>query len=91
MVIIKIALVGVAVAVMLAVAKQERLYARIGIVGSCEQIAPPGGDRTQWWSCSQGVLTGFPSLPADKCGYEATVGDRERWSCAEPLSGPPSF
>jgi hypothetical protein len=91
MILIKIAFVGVAIAVLLAVAKQERVFERVGVVGSCEAIASPDGNKTQWWECSQGVLTGFPTLPADACEYQSTVGKRERWSCSDPLTSIPGF
>ncbi len=91
MILIKIAFVGVAIAVLLAVAKQERFFARVGVVGSCETIASPTGDKAQWWICSQGVLTGFPTLPADECDFQSMSGNRERWSCPDPLTSVPGF
>jgi hypothetical protein len=91
MILIKIAFVGIFVAVLLAVAKQERYFERLGVVGSCSTIASPQGDSVQWWACSQGVLTGFPALPADACEYQVTLGERERWRCTDPLTSVPGF
>jgi hypothetical protein len=88
--VVKIVLAGVIVAAALLVAQHSNVFRRLGVVGSCTTVYSPTGDRAQWWDCKEGVLTGFPSLPADKCSFEVRIGDRERWRCDSPLDSPPS-
>ena len=62
MVLFKIALVGAVVAASLFLLKQQHVFQRAGIIGSCVVVAAPAGESSegQWWSCREGVITGFP-------------------------------
>ncbi len=83
MVLVKIVLVGVFVAVMLGLAKQERWFERAGLVSSCTAVPlpagqPPGGS---WYLCREGVMTGFPALERDNCASRGFVAAKELWHC----------
>lgn len=93
MVLFKIALVGAALAAALVLLKQQHVFQKVGVVGSCQVIgAPAGGSRDgQWWSCSEGALTGFPSLARDSCDREFATGSREVWYCPAPLERAPGY
>lgn len=94
MVLFKIALVGAALAAALVLLKQQHVFQRAGIIGSCEVVAAPAGESEQggqWWSCSEGALTGFPSLTRDSCTRQLATGGREYWHCPAPLERPPGY
>jgi hypothetical protein len=81
----RIILVAALIVAVLAVAKQNRWFERVGIVGTCSQLTPPRGDEAQWWTCKQGVLTGYPSLRRDSCDPRGTAAGRQVWRCPTPL------
>lgn len=81
---VRIVVVAALVAVLLAVARQERLFQRAGIVGSCQVVASPVGDSAVWRACREGWLTGSPSLLGDSCTYELRAGGYEYWRCPAP-------
>lgn len=85
----KLILAAVAIVVTLAVAKQEGWFHRAGIVGSCENITAPFGDTGEWWSCTEGFLTGFPRLERDSCEFRGAFVGEEVWRCAIPLKDKP--
>jgi hypothetical protein len=86
MVLIKIAMVGIAIAAMLVVAQDQRWFERSGIVGRCNATAATGVKSNDfWYACQQGILNGFPNLPADECSREGIVAHQEVWRCSEPL------
>ena len=85
----KLILVAVGIVVALAVAKEERWFDRAGVVGSCEVIVAPFGDTGEWWSCSEGFLTGFPRLERDSCDLRGAFVGEEVWRCAIPLKRTP--
>jgi len=91
MVLIKIALVGVAIVAVLAVSKQQHWFERVGVTGRCTLVAAPGGETGQWWRCRQGVLTGFPTLPEDQCSTEGYARDDQLWRCTTPLTNVPGY
>lgn len=90
MILLKIAMVGVAIAAMLGIAHNQRWFERAGVVGRC--YATPAlhaqSDNT-WYACKQGILTGFPNLKADSCSREGIVADQEIWRCDAPLTSLP--
>lgn len=88
---VKIALVGAFIAVMLGVAKQQHWFQRAGIVGRCQVVSTPFGQTGQWWSCSQGILTGFPTLERDQCDSAGFAGKRQLWRCPEPIDAAPAI
>jgi hypothetical protein len=94
MVLFKIALIGTALAAALFLLKQQHVFQRVGVVGSCTVISAPAGepeDGGQWWSCRQGGLTGFPSLTRDSCESRFFRAGREIWYCPAPLEQPPGY
>ena len=93
MVLLKIALVGVAFAVMLGFAKQQQWFMRAGITSHCTAIAAPlGQNRTHaWYACSQGILTGFPSLERDSCSSAGIVSHQELWDCETRVESAQGF
>ncbi len=93
MILLKIALVGVAIAVMLGVAKQQRWFERAGLVSSCMIVSAPAGQPSEgaWYSCSDGLLTGLPTLEGDSCTSTGIVAGRETWRCPVVLASTPGF
>jgi len=93
MVLFKIALVGAGLAAALFLLKQQQVFQRAGIVGHCTVIGAPAGESQsgQWWSCSEGVLTGFPSLVRDSCDYRFSQVGRQVWYCPAPLERAPGY
>jgi hypothetical protein len=93
MVLFKIALVGALLAAALFLLQQQQVFQRAGVVGHCTVVgAPAGQDVTgQWWSCAEGVLTGFPSLARDSCQYRFSQPDRQVWYCPAPLERAPGY
>jgi hypothetical protein len=94
MVLFKIALVGAALAAALVLLKQQHVFQRAGIIGSCQVIGAPAGSTQrdgQWWSCREGALTGYPSLTRDSCDREFARAGREVWYCPAPLQQAPGY
>jgi hypothetical protein len=69
---------------LLAIAQQERVFHKWGVVGSCATVRSPIGDRGVWYACREGLLTGFPSLLTDNCTYETRAEGYEYWRCPLP-------
>lgn len=90
MVLLKIALVGVAIAAMMGLARDQRWFERAGVVGRCYATPAPRGQQDDtWYACRQGILNGFPNLKADYCSRAEVVAHREIWRCTAPLSSLP--
>jgi hypothetical protein len=88
---LRIILVGAVLIAALVVVKQERVLARIGIVGKCAVTATPAGEKVnegQWWSCDEGALTGFPVLDRKSCESRGFRGRLEIWYCPAPIESP---
>ena len=66
---------------LLAVAQQGRMFEKWGVTGSCTLVRSPSGDLGAWYRCSEGLLTGFPSLIGDQCTYELRAKGLEYWRC----------
>jgi hypothetical protein len=77
----KILVVVVVVVAMLAIASEERVFHKWGVVGSCEVVRSPSGDTSQWRACTEGLLTGYPSL-IDNCTYQTTARGYQYWRCS---------
>lgn len=91
MVFLKIALVGVAIVAMMAVARDQKWPERAGVVGTCVTTpAPRSQPGGTWYACKQGILNGFPNLEADACTSAGIVSHREIWTCTRPLASLPS-
>jgi len=95
MVLIKIILVGVALVALMAVARDREWGQKAGIVGSCTASPAPrsteGADGSAWYTCEQGIMTGFPNLEGDSCQRFGTVRHKELWSCTTPLESLPAY
>ncbi len=86
---LRILMVGAAIVAAMVFAQREHWLARAGLVGNCRTVAAPYGDTAQWWSCRQGVLTGFPVLTRHDCDEHGIVLGRELWRCPTPLESAP--
>jgi hypothetical protein len=90
MVLLKIAMLGVAIIALMAIARDQRWPQRSGVVGTCYATAAPhsqpGGS---WYACKQGVLSGFPNLEADSCTSPGIVEHQQIWHCNVPLASLP--
>lgn len=90
MIIIKIALIGVALIVMMGLARVERWPQRAGVVAVCvATTAPRSEPGGAWYACKEGLMSGFPNLEADSCSSAGVVQHREIWRCDAPLSSLP--
>jgi hypothetical protein len=87
---LRIIFVGAAIAVALVAAKRDRWFERAGLVGS-GHVTQPGyvNDTAQWWSCRQGLITGYPILTRQQCDSTGFVLNRELWRCTTPLETQP--
>lgn len=88
MVFVKIILAGATIVALLAIGQREQWFERAGVVGGCEVIATPFGQKGQWWSCREGVLTGYPSLVRQNCDVTNTTQNRQYWHCPQPIERP---
>lgn len=61
--------------------KEERVFERAGIVGYCEVVRAPAGDRSQWHSCHEGIVNGFPRPLQESCTVESRGDGVEYWRC----------
>lgn len=70
--------------------QQQRAFERAGMTGSCEEIRAPVADvqGAQWWSCKEGILTGYPSLVKDSCDLIVPTGGHQIWRCPRPIERP---
>jgi hypothetical protein len=65
----------------LAFAQQGHMFEKWGVTGSCTLVRAPSGDLGAWYKCSEGLLTGYPSLISDQCTYELRAKGFEYWRC----------
>jgi hypothetical protein len=77
----KIFIGTIIVVALLAFAQQARMFEKWGVTGSCTVVRSPSGDPGAWYKCSEGLLTGFPSLLGDECTYELRAKGFEYWRC----------
>jgi hypothetical protein len=84
--VVKIVVVAVLVVAALALGQRQHVYEDWGVVGSCEPVRAPAGDDGAWYACSEGLLTGYPSLIGDQCEYESRARGYEYWRCPAPLA-----
>ena len=86
---LRIFFVGAAIVAVFIAAKREHWIERAGLVGTCQLVQPPYGDTAQWWSCRQGLVSGYPVLTQHQCDSKGYVATRELWRCPTPLSQAP--
>jgi hypothetical protein len=70
----------------LVVAQEQRVFEKWGVTGSCVLVRAPGGDFGAWYKCSEGLMTGYPSLIGDQCTYELRAKGHEYWRCPVRLT-----
>jgi hypothetical protein len=91
-VLVKIAMVGAAIVVLMAVAQSQHWAQRAGLTGTCYAVQAPSSNPTGvWYACKQGVLTSFPSLESDGCESEGILQHQEVWRCDAALVALPSY
>ena len=90
MVIAKIVLVLVALIASLVLLQQQHTFERIGVTGTCTEIQAPAADvpGSQWWSCKEGLLTGYPTLVKDGCEMKVKTTVRQVWRCPVAIERP---
>ena len=90
MVLAKIAIVAAAIAGLLAMAKSEMWFERVGLLSNCQQVTAPYGARLpgQWWACTEGALSGLPNLTRDHCERKSLIGHTETWYCPVAIARP---
>ncbi len=90
MILLKIAVVGVAIIAMMGLARDQRWPQRTGVVAVCVTTpAPLSQPSGTWYACKQGILNGFPNLEAGSCSSAGIVSHQEIWSCSAPLNSLP--
>ena len=85
----RIFLVGASIVTLLVLAKERQWFEQAGLLGRCAVVAAPPGDGGQWWSCEEGLLSGYPRLDADGCTIQNRPAAREVWRCPVPLESAP--
>ena len=83
---VKIVLAALVVAVALVFAQREDVVHQWGVAGSCEGVRAPVDDGNAWYACTEGLLTGYPSLVGDQCTYQSRASGYEYWSCPAPVT-----
>ncbi len=83
----RIVLAAAMIASILALAKNEHVLDRTGLLGSCAELAAPAPDGGQWLECRPGELTGYPDLSQDACTRGAMRGEVRYWRCPTALVG----
>ena len=81
---LKIVVVLVVAVGALMLAQRQDVIHEWGIVGSCEAVRAPI-DGYQWYACTEGLLTGYPSLVGDQVQVRPTQTGYEYWSCPAPV------
>lgn len=90
MVLVKILVVLAVLIGGLVLLQEQKVFARAGLTGGCELVGAPVADApdAQWWSCREGVLTGYPSLTKDHCDLRFLPPRRQVWRCPTPIEQP---
>jgi hypothetical protein len=90
MVLTKIAIVAVAIAALLGLAKNQMWFERAGLLAECEVVQAPYGGQPggQWWMCHAGALSGLPNLARDHCESKRITGQNELWRCPNAIGNP---
>ena len=86
---LRIFLVGAAIVAVFVFAKRDHWLEHAGLVGTCQIVPSPYGDEAQWWSCREGLVSGYPVLTQENCDSQGVVAAREFWRCPTPLEQVP--
>ena len=86
---LRIFFVGAAIVAVFVFAKRDHWLERAGLVGTCQLAPTPFGDTGQWWSCREGLVSGYPILTQHQCDSRGVVAARELWRCPTPLEQVP--
>jgi len=83
---IRILATAVLAAALLVVVQGHDLFQRTGLLGTCTQIATPGGSWGEWWACKDGSLTGSSDLTSRSCERMGRRAGHEFWRCPASLA-----
>ena len=86
---LRIFFVGAAIVAVFVFAKRDNWLQRAGLVGTCQITPTPFGDTGQWWSCREGLVSGYPVLTRQQCDSRSIIASREMWRCPIPLTTVP--
>ncbi|MGZ8782739.1 MAG: hypothetical protein ACXWZB_04490 [Gaiellaceae bacterium] len=73
------------IASVLAIAKNENVLDRTGLLGSCSVLAAPAPVDSHWRECRPGSLTGYPDLSNNSCTRGGMRGEVRYWICPTTL------
>jgi hypothetical protein len=82
---VKLIVVAGLIASLLAVAKEQRVLDRTGLLGRCTAVVAAAPNGGQWLACEPGQLTGYPDLSKDSCRRGGMRGDVRYWICPTQL------
>ena len=92
MVLIKIAIVAAGFAGLLVLAQNGHWFERAGLLSRCAKVAAPYGSTNrgvgEWWSCTEGAVSGYKSLVRDSCDSKGFYGKTQLWYCPAPIGSP---
>jgi hypothetical protein len=83
---VRIGLFTFVVAALLVAVSKGGLLERVGLVGSCQEVAAPQHTEGVWQRCRAGKLEGRPDLRRDSCHSAGIYQGLEYWECPERLS-----
>lgn len=77
----RVLVVTVLIASLLALAKEQRVLDRTGLLGTCTELSAPAPAGGKWLECRPGDLTGYPDLSRDSCQKAGLRGEARYWVC----------
>lgn len=85
----RVLVITLLIASILALAKEQQVLDRSGLLGSCTAVAgaPAAPNGGQWLACRPGQLTGYPDLSNDSCERGGMRDDVRYWICPTQLVG----
>ena len=87
---IRIWLIAMLAAALLAVIRSYDLLHATGLLHSCSTIAAPAGRHGSWHSCHKGLLNGRADLSHNSCRRRGQDGSVEYWSCPAKVESAPT-
>ena len=82
----RIALFTLLVAAVLVGVSRGGMLERVGLTGSCREVAAPRHADGVWQACRAGRLEGRPDLRRDSCESAGIYRGLEYWQCPERVS-----